>query len=304
MAKLTQEDISRLEENGITIGATVTCAFLAGAEIKIKSWNDWEVEENGSISSIKPIDDEDSCWLYNNSKRTYATVVKPAPSVQRKFKQGDIVLIGQYGKKKHVVNRYINRCFVEAQDIETGKQWMGSQNRLKLIEKKRPEPPKPTPSYEVDWKDAPTKANYHAFDRNKKGYWYPSAPMKDDEEWFESNSSISNFTLPDGLDWKQPLTTRPEPIQTEQPKPEPTIDEQIEAARAELERLKKIKEREQPIAFMNDIQQLSVIGYDVFIANVLAPRGLEHKCIMFETANIELRTQQHNEYTVLTFHRK
>jgi hypothetical protein len=190
---------------------------------------------------------------------------------------------------------------------------MGSQNRLKLIEKKRPEPPKPTPSYEVDWKDAPTWATCHTFDKNGSGYWNERIPsalrafgFRQYSSWtyHEGFSNKSRFTLPKGLDWKQSLTTRPEAIQTEQPKPEPTIDEQIEAARAELERLEKIKEREQPIAFINDIQQLSVIGYDVFIANGLAPRGLEYKCIMFETANIELRTQQHNEYTVLTFHRK
>jgi|694.fasta_scaffold97572_8 hypothetical protein len=231
MAKLTQEDISRLEEKGITIGATVTCAVKAKSEIQIKSWDDWEVEENGNISSIEPIDDGYPCWLYISNNK-FATVVKPAPSVQRKFKQGDIVLRGKHGTIPHKVTGYASDNIVTLTSCETGKPCQSHQENLRL------------------------------------------------------------------------QRVKAEPIQTEQPKPEPTIDEQIEAARAELERLEKIKEREQPIAFINDIQQLSVIGYDVFIANGLAPRGLEYKCIMFETANIELRTQQHNEYTVLTFHRK
>ncbi len=231
MAKLTQEDISRLEDKGITIGATVTCAVKAKSEIQIKSWDDWEVEEDGSISSIEPIDNDYPCWLYFVSRKDYATVVKPAPSV-RKFKQGDIVLRGKHGTIPHKVTGYASHNIVTLTSCDTGKPCQSHQENIRL-------------------------------------------------RWVKAK-----------------------PIQSEQPKPEPTLDEQIEAARAELERLEKIKEREQPIAFMNDIQQLSVIGYDVFIANGLAPRGLEYKCIMFETANIELRTQQHNEYTVLTFHRK
>ncbi len=95
------------------------------------------------------------------------------------------------------------------------------------------------------------------------------------------------------------------PIQSEQPKPEPTIDEQIEAARAELERLKKIKEQDVAI-------RLDGISYNrdlpVFKGVGLAPNGLENCCLMFKTSDLELRTQQHTKeditYTVLTFHRK
>jgi hypothetical protein len=227
MAKLTQEDISRLEDNGITIGATVTCAVQAQAEIKIKSWNDWESDLDGCISSVHPIDNDSYCWLYNN--KNYATVVKPAPSVQRKFKQGDIVLRGKHGTIPHKVTGYASANIVTLTSCETGKPCQSHQENIRL------------------------------------------------------------------------QRVKAKPIQSEQPKPEPTIDEQIEAARAELERLKKIKEREVAIPlnwFSNDDTR------PVFKGVGFAPNGLETRCLMFKTSDIELRTQQHNEYTVLTFHRK
>jgi len=300
MAKLSKEDISRLEQHGITIGATVTCAFQAQNKIKIKSWDDWELEANGSISSIDAIDDEGCCWLYNETKGTYATVVKPAPSV-RKFKQGDIVLRGKHGTIPHKVTGYASDNIVTLTSCDTGKPCQSHQDNIRLrwvrkAEKKRPEPPKPTPSYEVDWTDAPEWATCHTFDKNGSGYWNERIPSALRALWtyHEGFCNKSRFSLPNGLDWKQSLTTRPEPIQTEQPKPEPTIDEQIEAARAELERLEKIKEREQPIEldFLHQYETASI-----WLSH-------EKKCLMFKTADIELRTQQHNEYTVLTFHRK
>jgi hypothetical protein len=232
MAKLTQEDISRLEEKGITIGATVTCAVKAKSEIQIKSWDDWEVEENGNISSIEPIDDGYPCWLYISNNK-FATVVKPAPSVQRKFKQGDIVLRGKHGTIPHKVTGYASDNIVTLTSCETGKPCQSHQENLRL------------------------------------------------------------------------QRVKAEPIQTEQPKPEPTIDEQIEAARAELDRLEKIKEREVAIPlnwFDNDNAR------PVFKGVGLAPSGLETRCLMFNRDELELRTQQHTKeditYTVLTFHRK
>jgi hypothetical protein len=211
MAKLTQEDISRLEEKGITIGATVVNAYLPKFEVKIKSWDDWGREKEGDITSVETIQDGYFCWLYDKGTNTYATVVKPAPSV-RKFKQGDIVTL--------------TSC-------DTGKPCQSHQDNIRL------------------------------------------------------------------------QRVKAKPIQSEQPKPEPTIDEQIEAARAELERLKKIKEREVAIPlnwFSNDDTR------PVFKGVGLAPNGLETRCLMFKKSELELRTQQHTKeditYTVLTFHRK
>jgi hypothetical protein len=82
MAALTDTDIKELESRGITIGATVTCAVKAKSEIQIKSWDDWEVEEDACISSINPIDDCTYCWLYLAKNNTYATVVNPEPSYE------------------------------------------------------------------------------------------------------------------------------------------------------------------------------------------------------------------------------
>jgi hypothetical protein len=158
--------------------------------------------------------------------------------------------------------------------------------------------------YEVDWSNAPKWADAHVFHSDHCGAWIQHDKAKPDEFGGWSKCSLarfSEFTLAFDLSWKQSLTTRPEAIHTEQPKSEPSIDEQIEAARAELERLKKIKEREVAIPlnwFNNDNER------PVFKGLRLAPNGLESRCLMFKTSELELRTQQHNEYTVLTFYNK
>jgi hypothetical protein len=85
MKKLKKKHILELERRGITIGATVTCAVKAKSEIEIKSWDDWEVEQYNSISSIKPIDNGHYCWLYVSKTDTYATVVKLAPKKTNKL---------------------------------------------------------------------------------------------------------------------------------------------------------------------------------------------------------------------------
>jgi hypothetical protein len=235
MAKLSKEDISRLEEKGITIGATVTCAHKPEKPFIVKSWSNYQIYPDGDIF------DGTWNWLFKSKTKRYATVVKPAPSVQRKFKQGDIVLRGKHGTIPHKVTGYASDNIVTLTSCETGKPCQSHQDNIRLR-------------------------------------WVRKAEKK-----------------------------RPEPIQAEQPKPEPTIDEQIEAARIELERLEKIKEREQPI----EINRITIESNntDVFIGLAKAPSGLETRCLMFKTKELEMRTQLHydfmqEEYTILTFHRK
>jgi hypothetical protein len=216
----------------------------------------------------------------------------------QKFKKGDIVLRGKHGTIPHKVTGYASANIVTLTSCDTGKPCQSHQDNIRL-QRVKAEPPKPTPSYEVDWKDAPEWATVHCFNESGDGFFIKNENViaRGDGCWSPCNGwEKSKFTLSNDLDWKQSLTTRPE-----QPKPEPTIDEQIEAARAELERLEKIKEREVAIPlnwFSNDDTR------PVFKGVGFAPNGLETRCLMFKTSDIELRTQQHNEYTVLTFHRK
>lgn len=71
----------------------------------------------------------------------------------------------------------------------------------------RNEAEKPNP-YAVDWTNAPDWADVHAFDEDGKGYWYGANSNVYKKEW-GYDYECSNFTLPDGLDWKQSKTFRP-----------------------------------------------------------------------------------------------
>ena len=61
-------------------------------------------------------------------------------------------------------------------------------------------------SYEVDWSNAPEWADSHAFDGDRKGYWYGADALSG--MWCKEVKK-SPFTLPSGLDWKQSKTLRP-----------------------------------------------------------------------------------------------
>ena len=67
--------------------------------------------------------------------------------------------------------------------------------------------PKDNP-YQVDWANAPDWADVHAFDEDDKGFWYGANSSLYKKEW-GYDYGRSNFTLPDGLDWKLSKTTRP-----------------------------------------------------------------------------------------------
>lgn len=87
MSKLTQEDISRLEAKGITIGAAVECAYRPHRKepIIIESWDDFMSKQNYIMSSgyVSNFNDGGPCklWLYDGDSGKYATVIKPAFSI-------------------------------------------------------------------------------------------------------------------------------------------------------------------------------------------------------------------------------
>jgi hypothetical protein len=54
--------------------------------------------------------------------------------------------------------------------------------------------------YQVDWSNAPKWADVHCFDKDGTGFWYGA--QSGDCDWWEQ-TTISNFALPCGLDWKQ-----------------------------------------------------------------------------------------------------
>jgi hypothetical protein len=63
----------------------------------------------------------------------------------------------------------------------------------------------------IDWTQAPSWAHYHVFNRDGKGHWHEYQPLKSSLGWLQFGATTESFlTLPDGLDWREPLTQREE----------------------------------------------------------------------------------------------
>lgn len=76
------------------------------------------------------------------------------------------------------------------------------------------------PTVNVDWTTAPDWANYHAFDQDGEGWWYASKPERGNNFWWKADVQAENKnTLPDGADWEQSLTQRPQQGETVPPRP-------------------------------------------------------------------------------------
>jgi hypothetical protein len=397
MAKLTQEDISRLQKKGITIGATVTCARIPNDEIKIESWDYFVNDGDDVIKSIDLIDRRKTTYLFLQSKNKYATVVKPAPSAPKKLPiwafanvfskticspnkpepsyevdwthapqwanyhaftcegkgywaqhvrltNNSWVICGKNHSSGFVINLKTNSIntkksitsrpeerkdysrfdgfiahicstdIVELTDYwdlkiadayrslrKSWNQYEGLSSQITPKTQQTATAMLNTDSidFNVDWTHAPKWALYHAFDQFGIGFWFSHFPSPINGSWgiIHGGSQIekSGYRESENLNlWDKSRTERD------------SIDKKIAKAQAELDKLKKIKEREQPI----EINKITIESYnkDVFVGFAKAPSGLEARCLMFKTKELELRTQQHTDegitYTVLTFHRK
>ena len=105
--------------------------------------------------------------------------------------------------------------FTNRYDLVDVRRLVGNIVALAVEEMQQAKPEQPV-SYEVDWSTAPEWAKLHAYDFDGRGFWYGHEPRTGAGVWLGvSPWDRSNYAIPEGSNWRDSLTVRPEP------KPEP-----------------------------------------------------------------------------------